>query len=689
VIALGFFQGRRPRKLLPGILPTMPNRRYPLPYVCGRHRRRLRANEIFQFIEDANAGAQDNHGPEVADDEQGMVLRADGEGNRTNLMEDEPEEVVEDVEGSHSESDSEEDDEMQGNENFLEGLAKWASEGVSIRKANEILHLLKGHQCFRDIPSDTRTLLKTPRRVPLREIQGGVYGHIGIKYNLYILFGRYPEILQSGIIRLQCSIDGLPLAKSCGSQIWPISMGLEDHPSIPPFTVGIFHGNEKPQSCAEFLHDFVEEMKQLKAEGIEHNGVTCEVVVTCYVCDAPARAFAAQIKSHTGYFGCGKCCVQGEYVSNRVIFDEINALRRTDEGFSSRADDDHHIGNSPLEDIPGTRMVTDFPFEYMHLVCLGVMRKILLAWLKGNLNVRLQARKVEMMNERTMGISNHIPCEFARKPRLVRDILRWKATEFRTFLVYTGPFLLKDILSKSGYKHFLTFHYAIRVLLAQHYRQHLDYAKTLLQYFVRKFEQIYGRESLSYNVHGLLHLVEDSVVHGPLDHYSSFRFEDHLYQIKRLIRKPNLPLPQIMKRLHERSFFHYGVKESGKTRECRADLRALPLGLQAPFFSHYKYNSFNISTKNPNNCVISKCGKVIVVECIGTRNGEVFIMGWAFESLLPFYATPTSSINVGIYTASNVGHNQLWAMSDIQRKALKLASQTNADVYYIAELLNH
>ncbi|KAL0147026.1 hypothetical protein M9458_057550, partial [Cirrhinus mrigala] len=33
---------------------------------------------------------------------------------------------------------------------------------------------------------------------------------------------------------------------------------------------------------------------------------------------------------------------------------------------------------------------------------------------------------------------------------------RWKATEFRQFLLYTGPVVLCSVLRESSYHHFLT-----------------------------------------------------------------------------------------------------------------------------------------------------------------------------------------------------------------------------------------
>ena len=57
-----------------------------------------------------------------------------------------------------------------------------------------------------------------------------------------------------------------------------------------------------------------------------------------------------------------------------------------------------------------------------------------------------------------------LPSEFARQPRSLAELDRWKATELRNFLLYTGPVVLKGIIDVNQYRHFLSFSVAIRLL---------------------------------------------------------------------------------------------------------------------------------------------------------------------------------------------------------------------------------
>lgn len=60
--------------------------------------------------------------------------------------------------------------------------------------------------------------------------------------------------------------------------------------------------------------------------------------------------------------------------------------------------------------------------------------------------------------------SINIPGEFCRKPRSLVEAKRWKATEFRQFLLYTGRVVLKSILDKKIYLYFMSLHVAVRIL---------------------------------------------------------------------------------------------------------------------------------------------------------------------------------------------------------------------------------
>lgn len=155
-------------------------------------------------------------------------------------------------------------------------------------------------------------------------------------------------------------------------------------------------------------------------------------------------------------------------------------------------------------------MVQSFPLDYMHLVFLGVTRKLIHLWMsKGLVTVRLHSSKISEISNSLLSLKPYIPTEFARKPRTLDDICRWKATELRQFLLYTGPIVLKPILSEECYNNFMALSIAMTILLSANHKKKVKFANQLLHYFVGCFGNIYGSHFISHNVHGLLHLVED------------------------------------------------------------------------------------------------------------------------------------------------------------------------------------
>lgn len=89
------------------------------------------------------------------------------------------------------------------------------------------------------------------------------------------------------------------------------------------------------------------------------------------------------------------------------------------------------------------------------------------------------------------------------------------------------------------------------ILLSTNMNEYVNYARSLLQYFVEHFEILYGRHLVSHNVHGLLHIADDYEQFGPLDNISAFPFENFMKNIKKKLRKQELPLQQLVKRFHE------------------------------------------------------------------------------------------------------------------------------------------
>ena len=71
-------------------------------------------------------------------------------------------------------------------------------------------------------------------------------------------------------------------------------------------------------------------------------------------------------------------------------------------------------------------MVTQFPIDYMHQVCLGVTKKLLLLWIRGKREVRMSASQVNEISGKLVSLRQFIPKCFAHKPHGSAEIDRWE-----------------------------------------------------------------------------------------------------------------------------------------------------------------------------------------------------------------------------------------------------------------------
>jgi len=75
-----------------------------------------------------------------------------------------------------------------------------------------------------------------------------------------------------------------------------------------------------------------------------------------------------------------------------------------------------------------------------------------------------------------------------------------------------------------------------------------DISQEVLNVFVENFPSVFGENSISYNVHGLLHICETITVVGYPISGSSYAFENYLQTLKRFVRKPTQILAQIYRK---------------------------------------------------------------------------------------------------------------------------------------------
>lgn len=281
-------------------------------------------------------------------------------------------------------SDSSDDTDVQLNENdgdFKYELAStFLSANINHTQGDKILCLLRTHHCFHHLPCSTKTLLKTPR-VPLETIKMdlGEYYHIDLTKHImrklqYLSPKKIPQYIE-----IDLHTDGMSIHKSTGTQFWPIQFRISNIINDNPSIIGIYMGSKKPSDAVQFFKYFIEEFMNIqKSNGIQLKDRTIPVYLRTFIVDALAGSFILNHRSHNSKNPCSKCKVAGKSVNRRMCFLTYCNEPRTDDDYFNATDRNHHIphSESALKSI-GFYTVSRVPFEYMHLICLGVVKKFL------------------------------------------------------------------------------------------------------------------------------------------------------------------------------------------------------------------------------------------------------------------------------------------------------------------------
>lgn len=118
------------------------------------------------------------------------------------------------------------------------------------------------------------------------------------------------------------------------------------------------------------------------------------------------------------------------------------------------------------------------------------------------------------------------PVALTRVPRSVKEQKYWKASEWRSFLLFYALPVLCGILSKKHWNHLFFLVFVIYTLLQEKIQMvDTDSAEKALKKFVMQFEKLHGKENMIFNVHLMTHISASVRNWGPLWATSTFSFE--------------------------------------------------------------------------------------------------------------------------------------------------------------------
>ena len=458
---------------------------------------------------------------------------------------------------------------------------------------------------------------------------GGNFGYLSIFENLFYCIQNSLVVFKTQYVdlKIKIGIDGIPIFKSSPVCIWPILFIMRNVGFNKPLPIAVYSGLCKP-NFSGFIEQLHKELVLFKSY-VNVSGFFIKITNVLFICDAPARSFCQCVKGHSGYNACPYCRILGVYASNKLIFPfGVTYPSRTDCNYKSLSESNQLL-LSPLAEV--ANLSYDFPPEYMHTVCLGVMRRLVISYFSnkyGRFNCRVSENLKELLEQRVKLWHGALPSEFHREIRSFRNINYFKATEFRTILLYTGPLLFKGIIPLNYYNHFLYLHFAMYVFIGTTHKHYYDNATSCIQHFLNDLKELFTESAYTFNAHMLSHLPEFVQRLGPLDKFSAFPFENYLYLIKQRVKTGTYVFEQSINSV--------------------LTIRSL--------YSNPPKKSFVFSNEYPNNTALIVYQSNFVPLIITSISDNYIASGslLLFKSDLYVHPYPSSSIGIGRYILSNI-----------------------------------
>lgn len=515
-----------------------------------------------------------------------------------------------------------------------EFLAWWISSTGCKRKASNILLRYIKYKFNVSVPIDYRTLLGTPVSPRQTYVIPGWYMHIGIQRALYQLLTEAGPAASMASIKMQFFVDGLTIQRSTKNTAWLIMVNVRNvlrKKRLVPKVIGAYYGKTQPQDFNEFLWPFVQELLEILDVGFSFNGSVLKPKILNFVLDAKSRVACKGVKCVNGYEGCDVCVASGDYIDDRMVFLDLEANLRNDHDYRNRVYQDYHHHESVLELLP-IDMINAFPLDYLHCVLLGVVNWIL-GYIRNTPQV-LSSRDYSTINDRIDKFQKTRPVEFQRGLRSFVDYLGlMKGTEFRQYLLFVAPLLLKGIVDDEKIGNLIKLQIASLIFAHKRFANYYDEADELMRMFVQEFAEIYHPRHVVYVFHSLCHFKKFVDLYGHWDNFSTFEYESYNSTVKDLIKSNVMPLTQLANRIVEiynaplrNTESKYDIEVSGQFKNGS--------------FSKLKYYDLSFRTNiTGQNLVLLKSGQAVKLKSIfqDPNTSEIKLTGLPFKHYSSVY----------------------------------------------------
>ena len=311
--------------------------------------------------------------------------------------------------------------------------------------------------------------------------------------------------------------------------------------------VGIIPGpHEPPKNINSFLAPLVDELQDLW-KGVfvninANNLVSIRAALICVSCDIPAARKVCGFVGHNAYQGCNKCLKSfptesfGEK-ADFSGFDRDNWTKRDlvshrQHAFAHKSSStasqqahierEHGIRYTKLLDLPYFDPVRMCVVDPMHNLLLGTAKHMVSVWKDRSI---LSKKDLEDIQNRVDSFVT--PNDIGRLPANISSSFSgFTADQWINWTIFFSLYSLKGILPHRDFSCWQLFVKACHIICRRQISlEQLNHADNLLLEFLNAFENLYGKEFCTINLHLHAHLKSCILDYGPVYSFWLFAFE--------------------------------------------------------------------------------------------------------------------------------------------------------------------
>lgn len=264
-------------------------------------------------------------------------------------------------------------------------------------------------------------------------------------------------------------------------------------------------------------------------------------------------------------------------------------------------------GRSLLMDVPDFDHITDSVVEYLHSVCLGLVKRLVeLTYSVGENRPKVTNRKlVNPSKFNKLMFKVKVFHEFSRRAREL-NLAVFKAQEYRNLILFFFPIVLDNLKEPEHKKErevwlYLAFMIRSCVLPKREFQcVNISDIEKCCKLFYELFEKQFGVRNCSYSVHVVPSHLLQIRHHGPLTFTSAFKFESFYAEIRRSFTPgTQSPLKQILENiLIKRSIGHHCCEKSIEISNYETSLQCNSLIYT---FNNRVYKFYRVKEVNEDN----------------------------------------------------------------------------------------